>query len=650
MKLPKLTTLALSLGLIFAGHAAQAQTGESSTGAAATADSGKCDSTRVCFTKRWIFMNNANIGGSRLEQNIYFKKLSDLINNAKGWGYTGIAFSSKGFGALLAETPDNDHRYFQENLEALVTLAMEKGVDLIPVGGSPDLPLIRNNSRQGVDLIEAVPVRPQTFVVNGGEARLKEPATFLLNDGNFAAITYADWGVMPGNVNGPVTLMIDDKEDRTLNNPNPKSAKFITSTGGSGGGYARLIRSFWGLKLHTAYRVSFWVKTSNFKAKDPTKANSLYFQAYSVVEDDSKGNPIYVNASSSAGWGTAANGQWNETANIIKETQGWTQYNLDINNLNAKDIAIQFRVSNAPAADGALWLDDVQIREVGLPHPVRRDTLPFTVTSPDGFTKYTENVDYTVAPEKLVIIPTGAIKNGQELLVTSFQSASQFMSAYTTPASSCSNTYFDEQRAIYDKINKLFKYSSDFFIYHDEWRVMNWDPSCKDATAGAYLARTTKRMLDTVHSVNQNVATYIWNDMYDPNLNAKKAYFAVNGDLTDVLSEKNGLTPEPAFTIMNWTEGPNQAASLQYFSDRKFKQMVALYYGDSSLESTKKWLSSLRTAENNGVEKVEGFMYTTWTDLSQGDDYLQLQNVTKEIQKNYGSYWPKPLSTMPTPR
>lgn len=179
-------------------------------------------------------------------------------------------------------------------------------------------------------------------------------------------------------------------------------------------------------------------------------------------------------------------------------------------------------------------MDDVEISEVGLPHPVRRDTLPFKVTSLDGFTTYKEDVAYTVAPEKLVIIPTGQLKNGQEVLVSSFQSAKQFMSAYTTPASACSSTYFDEQKAAYDKISQVFKYSSDFFVYHDEWRVMNWDPACN--------ASTTVKLLDALNFVKP-VSTYIWNDMYDPYANAQKKYFAVNGDLTDVPQKRgNGST------------------------------------------------------------------------------------------------------------
>lgn len=625
MSLPKLSSLALSLGLIFAGHAAQAQSGDSTTGgpesAAATADSGTCLSTSICFTKRWIYVT-AKMGGRPGENDIYFQKMVYLINNAKTLGYTGIALSSD-FGALLSDTPDNDHRYYQANLQALVELAKTKGVDLIPVGATPDLPLIRHP-----DLIEAVPVNNQTFVVKGQEARLKEST--LLKDGDFV-VSDADWAVSPGSGNGPVTLIIDDKvyHDTADNTKKPKSAKFTTSTGGSGTGFARLMRSFWKVKPHTAYRVSFWVKTSNFKKR------SLIFLAY-----DQTGNPVYNNASGAIGWGTDANGAWNTAANAIQETQEWTQYNLDINTVNNTDLSIQFRVSNAPAiADGALWLDDVEISEVGLPHPVRRDTLPFKVTSLDGFTTYKEDVDYTVAPEKLAIIPTGHLKNGQEVLVSSFQSAKQFMSAYTTPASACSSTYFDEQKAAYDKISQVFKYSSDFFVYHDEWRVMNWDPACKTSTAGAYLASTTVKLLDALNSVKP-VTTYIWNDMYDPYANAQKKYFAVNGDLTDVLNKENGLTPN--FTIMNWIE-IHQAESLKYFSDKNFRQMVALYYGDGSLKKTETWLDSLLTAESNGVKNVDGFMYTTWADLSKGDDYAKLKDVTNLMQsEKYKRFWPTP--------
>ncbi|MQA40913.1 carbohydrate binding domain-containing protein [Rugamonas aquatica] len=637
MRAPKLSSLALSLSLIFAGQAAQAQTDNPTVGEQESATGGSqreaCPSSAICFKKRWIYVY-ANMGGLKAENDIYFQKLSYLINNAKRLGYTGIAITSKSFGALLAETPDNDHRYYQENFAALVELAKTKGVDLIPVGGTPDVPLIRN-----ANLMEAFPVDKQPFVVNGQEARLQASAPTappIVSNGDFAAGDNQIWGVSPGNVAGTALTLkiVDDEGHDPKGTANNKSAKFMSTVAGSGTGYARLMQGFWKLKQHTAYRVSFWIKTSNFKQPIVVHATDLTGK-----------NEIYYNYSYPTGYGTDSNGEWNPKANIVAGTQEWTRYDLDVNTLNYKGFQLLFTVPNGPSSDGAAWVDDVEIHEVGLPHPIRRTSLPVIVTSRDGATVYDEFDDYTVQPEKLVVVPTGRLQNGQELLVSSYQSSKHFTSAHTTPASACSDLYFDEQKAVYDKISKLFKYSSDFFIYHDEWRIMNWDKSCDTGTAGAYLARTTKRMLETVRAVKPDVATYIWNDMYDPYANAQKEYFAVNGDLTDVLNEKNGLGP--TFTIMNWIQ-TNQPESLKYFSDMKFRQMVALYYADPSLKKTENWLDSLLTAEKNGVKNVDGFMYTTWSDLVNTDDYLKLQDVTKLMQsEKYKRFWPTKDDVVP---
>ncbi|OEZ57969.1 hypothetical protein [Duganella sp. HH105] len=619
-----LSPLALSLALLFACQAAEAQT------AATYDDQGSCDSADICFKKRWILVS-ANIGPLPRTIDPYFKKISYLIEHAKEFGYTGIVLSAKNYIALTLENPDSGHRYYRENLEALVTLAQSKGVEFIPMGAGPEVPTTNR-----AELVEAVPVERSKFKVAAGTARIIAEQSIATN-GNFAEGD-RNWSLSGGVPAGtPSPLTIDEKVGHeTKPGENTKSVQFKATVGGTGN--SRLIRYFYGLDPHTAYRISYWMKTENYKSNLRVE----------TIDIDGK-STTYLNFSAIAGWGTKSDGSWNDAGNVPKETQGWTRYDLDINTLNYKGFRLNFIAPNGAKEDGFAWIDDIDIVKVGLPHTVVRGSLPVKVMSSDGQTSYLEGMDYKLEPEKLTIPAGSRIRDGEELRVSSFQSAVNFTSRYTTPASACSQLYFDEQKAVYDKVNTLFNKPARFFIYYDEWRVMNWDPLCNDARDGvypasAYLANTTKKMQKTLLSVNPNLDMYVWNDMFDPNVNAIKQYWAVNGDLSGVL---NNL--ENNITIMNWSER-NQVESLKVFSDSKFRQMIALYYSDPSLNSTKAWLNNLQIAERDGVKGVDGFMYTTWHDIGDPkypDDYLKLQDVTEEIRRNYPRYWPKAKSTTP---
>jgi len=613
MRIPILSPIALSLGLMFAAHGAQAQTGEVMTTAPAF-EGASCASVDNCFKKRWIYVY-ANVGRYQGLADPYYKKLSELIANAKTLGYTGIAVDAGGSGSFQSMLVDPPYyKYFYENYNLLVQQAKEAGVDLIPVGGRPEAVAYRHP-----DLIEAIPVDQSKFTVKSATARIDDAQ--IVSDTGFE-LGSPEWHRLESS------MQIDPTGGRPdPSNPSNTKALRIDAVAGASG-TSRLLRYFNGLKPHTAYRVSFWVKKQNF-------GTPLLIQFW----DPAGKTSIYRNYSSNLGWGTDSNGDWNKKGNEQADTQDWTRYTLDLNTLNNNGFRLYFGTWEAQMkTTGSAWLDDIEIREIGLPHPVRRASLPVTVTSTDGLTTYKEGDDYVVKPERLEIVPTGRIHDNDKLLVSSYQSGLNF-SGQSVPASSCSTTFFDEQKAIYEKVNTLFNTPSKFFIYFDEWRVMNWDPSCKDGSAGAYLARTTSAMQDTLRSVNPKLDLYIWNDMFDPNVNAVPVYFTVNGDLT---GSWNGLHQDT--TVINWSTY-NRSASLKFFSDKNFRQMIALYYNDTKLDATKAWLDTLKTADQAGsVKGVDGFMYTAWVDVadpSQGDRYADLKRVTDLIRTQYGQYWPK---------
>ncbi|WP_147328117.1 MULTISPECIES: DUF871 domain-containing protein [unclassified Duganella] len=560
-----------------------------------------------CFKKRWIYYYGG-LGYKRGNDNASYKKLVELIGRAKQAGYNGIMLnvgSDDSYTSLLkpGEAPE-----FQANFDEIKKLASDNGIELIPVGGSPDVA-----AKIDPTLAEALPVSNTPFVVNGSKAT--PVGGTIVSNGGFDKGTEG-WYLFDTSVhydtseqNGAVKL---DQTD-----PN---------------GRARLYRPFTDLKAHTAYRMSFSVKTQNYDAP-------LRIQIYPPAADDVNTEiPLYLSRNY-LGWGST-NGKWNDKANAIATTQDWTRYNIDFNTREYKGFRLYIGAwGNGTTKTGFALIDDIDIREIGLAHAVRRPSLPVVVSADadDGRTVYTEGKDYQVGVESLLIPAGSAIQDKQRLRVSSYQEATNMMPVWNPPGNSCSSKYYDVQKAAYQNIKQLFT-SSKFFINYDEWRIMNWDPSCGNLTAGEYLANTTRTMQNMLSGENQNIDMYVWNDMFDPNANAVDHYLAVNGSLLDGWKGLQSNT-----TIMNWiqnrTDKNLQVPSLKFFSDRKFHQMIALYYDDNSnLDRTKQWLDSLDAAEKDGVTGVDGFMYTTWQNNS---NYGDLENVSNLIKTKYSKRWPK---------
>jgi hypothetical protein len=560
-----------------------------------------------CFKKRWIYYYG-NLGYKRGVDNASYKKLVELIGRAKQAGYNGIMLNVGGDDSYTAMLKPKEAPEFQANFDEIKKLASDNGIELIPVGGSPDVvPKIDPT------LAEALAVNNTPFLVSGNKA-VPEGSSVVTN-GSFDKGTDG-WYLFDTSVhydtsgqNGAVKL---DQTD-----PNAR---------------ARLYRPFAGLKPRTAYRVSFSVKTDNYDAP-------LRIQIYAPEKDDKLFEiPVYLSRNY-LGWGSTG-GVWNKQANTIATTQGWTQYNIDINTRDFDGFRFYIGAwGNGSTKTGAAWIDDIDIREIGLAHTVRRTSLPVVVSAEadGGRTVYTEGKDYQVGVESLLIPAGSAIHDKDRLLVSSYQEAANMMPVWNPSGNSCSSRYFDVQKAAYQNIKQLFTSTSKFFINYDEWRIMNWDPSCGPITAGEYLANTTRSMQNMLLSEKPNIDMYIWNDMFDPYANAVDHYLAVNGSLVDGWKGLNSNT-----TIMNWLQNPSktngQVPSLKFFSDKKFRQMIALYYDDRSLERTRQWLDSLDAAEQEGVTGVDGFMYTTWLNNTNYDD---LEKVSDLIKEKYPKRWPK---------
>jgi len=90
-----------------------------------------------------------------------------------------------------------------------------------------------------------------------------------------------------------------------------------------------------------------------------------------------------------------------------------------------------------------------------------------------------------------------------------------------------------------------------------------------------------------------------YNGVFDPNHNAVKDDFLVNGTFE---GSWDGL--QSSVVIANWNGGKAKA-SLDFFAKRGHPQVIAGYY--DSDDNWKTWDAAAR-----GVPGVIGFMYTTW--------------------------------------
>ena len=567
-----------------------------------------------CFEKRWIYFGG-NITAAASTADASFNKVIELIHLAKAEGYNGIALNAGGSGsyvAMLNPATAAKYPHYFPNFALVVQAAKDNGIELIPIGGGPEVPV-----SAAPDLIEALPTIDTPFIVQG--RRAVPVGLSAIDDPGFESNSPA-WELFEKTVGNSIV-------DNTVAHTGQRSIKF-SKAGDSN--MARLHRKLNNLRPNTAYRVSFWVKTENY---NPDAAFRIQ------ITDPTAKAPMYSNASAGLGWGTQ-NGAWNGSGNTLASTQDWKQYNLDFNTGNNPLTYLymgSWKVNLLQA--GAVWLDDLDIKQIGLAHTIRRTpaSLPVTVKSEDGSITYVESLDYVVGTEALNLPAQSSIGEGAILRVSAYQSAQNMTSMWGTPASACYQKFFDIQKQYYDNIHGLLDGPTKFFLYYDENRVFNWDPACGNITAGKYLANMIEKHQETLLQAYPNLELYVWNDMFDPKMNAIPKYWAVNGDLSNSWDGLKATT-----VIVNWSdEGTaKRKASLEFFHGLGHRQMIAGYYDDSALATgnVHSWMEALAQAESNGVTGVNGFMYTAWRGNA---GYADVKAVADYIKLHYPQRWPQ---------
>jgi hypothetical protein len=335
------------------------------------------------------------------------------------------------------------------------------------------------------------------------------------------------------------------------------------------------------VKSFRCYHVSVEVKTENYTAQPEVKVLA----------------------------GDGASLQWQNLG--VKPTQDWTEHHVVFNSLDHDTVNVYFGIWGG--GEGTLEMTDWHIEEVGLLNVLRREGAPLEVKDEKTGKALTEGKDFEPVVDPMMgnqpYEGEYTAWHQPPVMKTKLPAGTRLRMSWYHPA-----IIYDGQVGCCPADERTFALLADqanrmtalwdvgaYMMSHDEIRVAGWDAACMamKATPGKVLAHNVNHCIELLKPHR----AYVWNDMFDPHHNAVPGpYYLVNGDLT---GSWEGLSPD--VVIMNWNEG-KRAESLKFFADRGHKQVIATYYDDPSLESTKRWLATAK-----GHPSVEGFMYTTWT-------------------------------------
>ncbi len=447
------------------------------------------------------------------------------------------------------------------------------------------------------DLAEGFPTTCK-YVIEGDTGRILSDPRMLLPNGDFEKVSngqFTGWGYYD----------------------NPNVSMFVDSTTVHSGKYSARCTNFTdttprtrfikGLTCdsNTSYHMSVWVKTQNFQ-----QGYGGSFQLLAI--------------------GGAGNNSRSLTAtqyDIPATSNGWMKYDVVFNTLGFTSVSVYVGVWDGTG--GTIWFDDFQIEDAGLTNMLHRATTLPQVTPLHGGKRYVEGADYQQLIDKVMEQSNGSypwhaspsfklstgssIHNGDTVQVKFWRTMTvlnyQNGDGYQFPCLSEDTLYsiFHEQIRSLDALHKPHQY----FLSHDEWRVLGWDSACESRhlTAGQILADNLTKCDSIIKVVHPNAQTYVWSDMFDTLHNAHNNYYLVNGDLTGDWN----LIPKN-ITIVNWSGG-FMKQSLKFFADHGFSQVTSPYYDVPNTVNMRDWRIAME-----GIPNMNGMMYTTW-----GADYSYLK-------------------------
>jgi hypothetical protein len=547
------------------------------------------------WRKRWVYI------ASNLYVDENVQKIEDVLRRASAADYTGVLFSdTKTLTWPLLSEPERWKRNAVKVRAAATRLGLELVVCVFPFGYSE--PFLAHDP----NLAAGLPVRNAALVRRGDRLVPEQPAgvangTFEKYKGDRAA----DFGLQDDSGKGS---FIDTKVFREGRSSLRFENTGVVNEHGMGRVFQRIAVKPW-----QQYRIRVWMKTEHLTANmlgvvALVARRSLQYQDLMIPE--------------SGGFG------YIDSADDL--TTDWVEQSVTFNSLNYTSIIVGAGVWGAKG--GTIWWDDLRVDAVPTLNVLRRETCPLAVTGRRG-AAYEEGGDFErVADPALgrsrwpgtydtrheppaILVPAGSrIKEGERVSLSCYHPAIFYRGQV-----SCALA--DEK--VFDLCRRQIEWTNEalapdgYFLSHDEIRCAGWEPSDtkRFRSSGELLAFNIRRCLEIAQSAGGGKPLYVWSDMFDPHHNARGDYYLVNNSFA---GSWEGLDPE--VTVMKWGEPEKAGKSLEFFSRRVQRIMIAGYYDGDAEMNRALWASAIGEASNVG-----GVMYTTWRgDYSKLEEFARL--------------------------
>jgi hypothetical protein len=515
------------------------------------------------YPDRWVYVSRSFTSDQDVEE------VSEIARTASEHGLTAMVLS--GMDHISLGSTD-----YLRRLRKVKAIADRYRLEIIPSGFNTGYGgAIRDHNQ---NLAEGLLVKDALFVAEDGKARFVADSPAKLENASFEQFQ--------GN-NFVAFEKQDDPGKKTFVDTNVfhsgKASLRIENFGETKAGIARVVQQV-RVTPDRCYRVSAWVRTEDVEP-------ASLFSIKALTPDGRDLSPFEPPAPA--------------------PTSGWRQVTTAFNSWYADRIALNFGVFEG--VKGRVWVDDLELEEVGLMNVVRRKGAPLTVRDEASGTVYEEGRDFAeVTDPKLDfqwthempiihLLSAGRIKNGARLRVSYYHGTT----IYNDQVSACPSepqTYeiWKEQFPLIEKYLSPKRY----FLNVDEVRLFNRCEACRSRKmeAAAILGQMTRWLYDQVRAVNFKAEVYVWSDMFDPNHNSVRQYYFVDGSIENTWQ----YLPKD-IGIVAWYFDKRRE-SLDFFSSRGFRTIAGSYYDADDLKDPEGWLEAMDNTPN-----AAGIMYTTWS-------------------------------------
>jgi hypothetical protein len=492
-----------------------------------------------------------------------------IVKTAADHGLNGMVLSS-GLDRLSRQPAD----YLRRVLE-IKQICDENRIEIIPLifsvgyGGS----VISHNR----NLAAGLPVKDALFVVKDNRADLVPDPPVAVTNGGFEEFDgHRLKGYRFHDSPGEITFV-----DRDTVKEGKASLRLENFGSLNPHGHARIVQELV-VSPNRCYRVWCWIKTDGLGP-----AGCFHVQ-------------VLANGRSLAPYDPR-----------VPATADWQRIAMVFNSLQHDRVLLYAGLWGGK--EGRVWLDDLQIEEIGLMNVLRRPGTPISVRSEDGQTLYQEGSDFepivdprlnayrtTGEPVPIRLTPNSRIRDGQRLRVSFYHG----MSVNRGQVSACMSE--PELYEIWKKEAALIHgclQPKKYLLSMDEIRAGGSCAACKarNMTMGQILGDCITKQSAILRDLNPDAELFIWSDMLDPNHNAHGDYYLVEGDFNGSWK----FIPKDLIIICWYYE--KRDPSLKFFSDLGFRTLAGAYYDGDSLDNPRGWLRSL-----DATPRASGIMYTTW--------------------------------------